>query len=506
VIGANIDIEAQKQAEAEHKESQQLLEQQWRIFDTALSHTPDHTYIFDLQGQITYANTALLNMWQKTLEETRGKNFYQLNYPTELAERVHSQIQQVIDSAQPLRDYTGFETPSGHRYFDYIFVPVLDPDGTVKAVAGSTRDITERSRMERALAASEQRLQQVFARAPVAIVVFRGRDMVVEMANPGYQKLLPDRELVGRRFADVVPELPQYVWDAFMQVFETGETFVANEWPAPYDADNDGTVEDHWFNVAYSALRDLDGAVTGIVAVSTDVTAQVLARKELERVNRELEEFSYVASHDLQEPLRMVNIYSQLLLRSVGEPSLEMSRYAGFVRQGVNRMETLLTDLLTFSRAVHTDRGAMGEANLTESLQEALAVLHSDIEYSSAVITAGALPIVRGDTQQLMHVFQNLLSNALKYRRKELLPAIDISAEHNGPEWTISVSDNGIGFDQQYSERIFGLFKRLHRDEYPGTGLGLAICQRIIARYGGKIWAEGKLGQGSIFHFTLPEP
>jgi light-regulated signal transduction histidine kinase (bacteriophytochrome) len=291
-----------------------------------------------------------------------------------------------------------------------------------------------------------------------------------------------------------------------MQVFETGETFVANEWPAPYDADNDGTVEDHWFNVAYSALRDLDGAVTGIVAVSTDVTAQVLARKELERVNRELEEFSYVASHDLQEPLRMVNIYSQLLLRSVGEPSLEMSRYAGFVRQGVNRMETLLTDLLTFSRAVHTDRGAMGEANLTESLQEALAVLHSDIEYSSAVITAGALPIVRGDTQQLMHVFQNLLSNALKYRRKELLPAIDISAEHNGPEWTISVSDNGIGFDQQYSERIFGLFKRLHRDEYPGTGLGLAICQRIIARYGGKIWAEGKLGQGSIFHFTLPEP
>jgi PAS domain S-box-containing protein len=505
MIGANIDIEAQKQAEAEHSKSKELLEQQWRIFDTALSHTPDHTYIFDLQGRITYANTALLKMWQKSLEETRGKSFYDLNYPRDLAERVHRQIQQVIDTVQPIRDHTGFDTPSGHRYFDYIFVPVLGPDGTVKAVAGSTRDITERSRMERALAESEQRLQQVLARAPVAIVVFRGRDLMVEMANPTYEALLGNRELIGRRFAEVVPELPQYIWDAFTHVFDTGETFVANEWPAPYDADNDGAVEDHWFNVAYNALRDADGAVSGIVAVSTDVTAQVLARKELERVNRELEEFSYVASHDLQEPLRMVNIYSQLLLRAVGEPSLEISRYAGFIRQGVDRMETLLKDLLTFSRAVHAEPATVGTASLTESLQEALAVLHSDIEHSGAVINADPLPVVRGDIQQMAHVFQNLLSNAIKYRRKEVPAVINIAALNRGSAWTISVADNGIGFDQQYAERIFGLFKRLHRDEYPGTGLGLAICQRIIARYGGKIWAEGHLGQGSIFHFTLPE-
>jgi light-regulated signal transduction histidine kinase (bacteriophytochrome) len=131
-------------------------------------------------------------------------------------------------------------------------------------------------------------------------------------------------------------------------------------------------------------------------------------------------------------------------------------------------------------------------------------VLSARTAESGAVITADPLPTVRGDTKQLAHVFQNILSNSLKYRRVDVVPAIHISAEQSGDDWIVSVRDNGIGFDPQYSQRIFGLFKRLHREEYPGTGLGLAICQRIVSRYGGRMWAEGRLGEGATFWFSLP--
>ena len=243
-----------------------------------------------------------------------------------------------------------------------------------------------------------------------------------------------------------------------------------------------------------------------MIAVLTDVTAQVSARKELERVNRELEEFSYVASHDIREPLRMVNIYTHLLLRDFPDEDQTRSRYAGFVRQGVQRMETLLNDLLTFSRTVHAEAQPIGTADLSISLTEAMSILHDQIHECRAVITAGWLPLVRGETQQLAHVFQNLLSNALKYRKKDLPPEIRIWAEQHGQEWLVTVQDNGIGFEPQYCERIFGLFKRLHGAEYAGTGLGLAICQRIVQRYGGRMWAEGRMGEGATFLFSLPAP
>ena len=488
----------------EHKESKERLQQQWNLFDSALSHTPDHIYIFDREGRCSYANRALLGRWQKSLDEAVGKNLFELNYPKEVAERLQSQILEVIETKKTVRDQAAFPVAGGEiRYYDYIFVPVQAADGTVEGVAGSTRDITDRQRMEKALAESEQKLQRVFAQAPVAIVVFRGREFVVEMANATYRALLGGREVVGRRLADVVPELSQNVWDTLYRVIDTGEPFIANEWHIPYDSDENGAIEDHWFNVAYNPLRDFDGAVSGMIAVLTDVTAQVLARRDLERVNRELEEFSYVASHDLQEPLRMVNIYTHLMLKHIGGEDETMRRYAGFVEQGVHRMETLLGDLLTYSRTVHAEELPVGSADLAASLTEALAVLSSRVEESGAVITSGVLPTVRGDTKQMAHVFQNILSNSIKYRRSDATPTIDVSAERCGDQWIVSVRDNGIGFDPKYSQRIFGLFKRLHREEYPGTGLGLAICQRIVARYGGRMWAEGRLGEGATFRFSL---
>jgi signal transduction histidine kinase len=201
----------------------------------------------------------------------------------------------------------------------------------------------------------------------------------------------------------------------------------------------------------------------------------------------------------------MVNIYTQLLLRTEGMgKGPETAQYAEFVQQGVHRMEQLIKDLLTFSRVVHPEQEAAGGADLNRSMDEALSVLRVRIEETGATLARGPLPLIWGDERQLALVFQNLLSNALKYRRPDVTPVIEIAAEMAGREWVVRVSDNGIGFHPEQTARIFGLFKRLHKDAYPGTGLGLAISQRIVERYGGRIWATSQgEGRGATFFFSL---
>jgi PAS domain S-box-containing protein len=253
-------------------------------------------------------------------------------------------------------------------------------------------------------------------------------------------------------------------------------------------------------------VKDSSGNVVRWFGTNTDITEQRRIEEQLRRMNRELEEFAYVASHDLQEPLRMVNIYTHLILRNLSDMDGKLSEYSAFVRQGVTRMEALIHDLLAFSRTVHADEQSAATADLALSLSEAMSVLKNRIEESGAIITAGTLPCVRGDTDQMAHVFQNILSNALKYRKENVTPAIRISASLENDQWIVSVSDNGIGFDPKYSERIFGLFKRLHSNDYPGTGLGLAICKRIVERHGGRMWAESKPGEGATFYFSAASP
>jgi signal transduction histidine kinase len=230
----------------------------------------------------------------------------------------------------------------------------------------------------------------------------------------------------------------------------------------------------------------------------------VRQNEALVKANGELEEFAYVSSHDLQEPLRMINIYTQLLVREFAGRSENAQQYANFIEGGVKRMEKLLSDLLIYSRTIHPETAKVDNTDLSKSLAQALATLDNRIEESGADIEFNQLPTVSGDETQLAQVFQNLLSNALKYRRPDVSPRIVISAEQQGKEWVVSVTDNGIGFDQQYARRIFGLFKRLHKDAYPGTGLGLAICHRIIERCGGRMWAEGRPGDGSTFYLAFP--
>lgn len=254
-------------------------------------------------------------------------------------------------------------------------------------------------------------------------------------------------------------------------------------------------------------VRDISGKVTRWFGTNTDIDEQKRVEEALRRANRDLEQVAYVTSHDLQEPLRMVNIYSQLLLKRLGpQTDVQLQEFAGYVRTGVRRLELLIRDLLDYARATHDQDGAFaGIADMTSALRRAMSLVDTSVQENQAEITLEPLPSVIGDEAQLSHVFQNLLSNAIKYRKPAEAPRVRVGARKLDGQWVISVRDNGIGFDQEQAERIFGLFKRLHREEeYPGTGLGLAICKHIVERHRGRIWAESQPGVGSTFFVALP--
>jgi PAS domain S-box-containing protein len=486
------------------------------LFQQTFVSIGDGVISADSDGRVRLMNPVAEQLTGWTEAEASGKPLQEIfrivrgssNTPLEVPlQRVDSRNKRVN-----LSGHTDLIDKSGNRIpIDDSVSPFRDEKGSVVGTVLVFRDVKERRRAEAALKNSEEQLRverehlaQIFSQAPVAIVVIRGRELIVDLANPLYQDLLPGRILTGRPIAQALPELGNELIPVLHRVMDTGESFVANDWHLPYDKNGDGKLEDHWFNLVYHPLRASNDLVDGIVAVLSEVTSQVLARKELERVNRELEEFAYVASHDLQEPLRMVNIYTQKILRRAPDSDETLAQYAGFVRQGVSRMDALIQGLLTYSRTIHQDDLPVGTASLAQALEDASSVLKNRIEDAQARITSDPLPTVRGDAPQLSHVFQNLLSNAIKYRRKEVGLEIIISAVRENSRWIVSVKDNGIGFEQQFAQRIFGLFKRLHKEEYDGTGLGLAICQRIIERYGGSVWADGRPGQGATFYFSLP--
>jgi PAS domain S-box-containing protein len=241
-----------------------------------------------------------------------------------------------------------------------------------------------------------------------------------------------------------------------------------------------------------------------VLASVVDLSARKRAEEELKRSNEELERFAYVASHDLQEPLRTVASYVQLLERRYGDKlDSDATEFIGFAVEGAKRMQRLIDDLLTFSRLgtrggqlVATDAG-IACATALEDLGAAIAEAGAHVEHSE-------LPVVVADPKQLRHLFANLIGNALKFRGSAN-PTVRVVAAHVGAFWQFSVTDNGIGIDPQYFERIFVIFQRLHlREEFPGTGIGLAICKKIVERHGGRIWVESTPGTGSTFFFTIP--
>jgi PAS domain S-box-containing protein len=260
-------------------------------------------------------------------------------------------------------------------------------------------------------------------------------------------------------------------------------------------------------SLTISPVRDGSGNIVGASKVARDITESRKMTLELQRANAVLEQFAYSASHDLQEPLRTVKIYGQILLENLGDRLDPEARSAlRFLQDGANRMETLVRDLLAYTRITKFEKPREKiDSNLV--LDSALQSLGASISENNAKVECvTSLPSLRMHFAHLQQLFLNLVGNAIKYRKPGVPPVVRVSAKRVTPYWEYSIEDNGIGIDPKYAETIFVIFKRLHSaEEYPGTGLGLAICQRVVEQYDGRIWVESQPSKGSVFRFTIPD-
>ena len=328
-------------------------------------------------------------------------------------------------------------------------------------------------------------------------------DGILQSWNAGVERLLgySEEEWIGQPASIIFTpaEKAMEVCEAEMRKAQDSGSAADIRWHRR----KDGT--EFFANGFMNAIRDDAGALLGYVKIMSDETARKQLQDSLSESNAALEQFAYVASHDLQEPLRTMSSYAELLTRKyTGKFDAEADRFLGFIVNASQRMSTLIQDLLEYARAT-TEEERPTSVALDEDLEAALTHLTQAIEESGASITHDPMPTIAVDRGQMVRLFQNLIGNALKYRKPDQIPQIHITAEQMNREWTIAIRDNGIGFDPQYASTIFAPFKRLHQpDAFPGTGVGLAISRRIVEAHGGRIWAESRPGEGAIFRFTLP--
>ena len=384
--------------------------------------------------------------------------------------------------------------------------------------AALNTELGERKRAETLARDSEALYHSLVDTLPINILRkdIRGR---VSYGNRGYCERMgrPLSELIGRSDYDLFPkDLANKYLNDDEKVIRTGDMFEDIEEHRTSDG------RKSYVHVLKAPVRDAEGRIVGTQVIFWDVTARKLAEEALEkaaadlaRSNKELEQFAYVASHDLQEPLRMITSYTQLIARRYDDKLDDDAKdFMRFAVDGAMRMQKLIQGLLEYSR-VGTKGKPFEQVDCNAVLDAALANLVISSEESKARITRDTLPLASGDAVQLTQLFQNLVGNAIKFRGSAA-PHIHISARRSprhdaaaiaaAPyEWIFSVRDNGIGIEPQYFERIFAIFQRLHtQDQYPGTGIGLAICKKIIERHGGRIWLESKAGEGTTFYFAFP--
>ncbi len=372
----------------------------------------------------------------------------------------------------------------------------------------SVIDLTERKQAEEALRESEIRFRSVAQSAIDAIISADSDDNIISW-NKGAQAIFghTEEEAKGKSLHIIIPERCRDAHKKGLErVNSTGETRIIGKTVELVGMRKDGS--EFPLELSLSTWKiDKRRLYSGIIR---DVTERKKAEEklkqtlvELERSNKDLEQFAYAASHDLQEPLRTVANFSQLLeKRYKGELDAKADQFIGFIVDGATRMQQMIDDLLAYSR-VSTRAKPFQPTNCETVLDQALVNLKMAIEESDAQVTRGPLPTVMADASQMVQLFQNLLSNAIKFRKEK--PRVHINASQRGNEWFFSVQDNGIGITPEFMEHIFKMFQREHTSaEYPGTGVGLAICKKIVERHGGRIWVESEQGRGTKFNFTIP--
>jgi len=476
---------------------------------TVVRDSNDAITIQDFEGKILAWNRGAELMFGYSEKEALQMTIWQLAPADKAAEQKNFNL--LIFASEKVSSFeTQRVTKDGRRLDVWLTVTKLvDETGKVIGIASTERDITERRRAEEALKITKDRL--LFATEGANLGVWNWNTVTGELIWSDKCKALfgirPDETMSYQRFSDALHPDDRERTDKAVQDALDNHTDYDIEYRSLWP---DGSI--HWlaargrgyYDATGKAVR-LEGVVLDITARKRDEEARKQTAADLERSNKELEQFAYVASHDLQEPLRMVSSYTQLLAqRYEGQLDDKAKKYIDYAVDGAVRMQRLINDLLMYSR-VGTQGKPFEPTDSHSVLGEILRNLQAAIEESRAIITNDDLPTVRADASQFAQVFQNLIGNAIKFRL-DSPPHIHVSARDRGHEWVFSVADNGIGIDPQYKDRLFAIFQRLHtKQEYPGTGIGLALCKKIVERHGGKIWFESEPGKGSTFFFSIPK-
>ena len=371
-------------------------------------------------------------------------------------------------------------------------------------------ELEQRQQAERALGESGEQLRRAVLEAPFPVIIHAEDGEVILQSKvcaelTGYQ---PEEIPTIADWTEKVYVARRDLVEADIDLLYTVDARV-NE--GEYEIQTKSGTTATW-DFSTAPLGTLPDGRRLVITMAMDVTARKRAERalqqqtvELARSNEELQQFAYVASHDLKEPLRVISSYVQLLQRRyVGKLDERADRYINYAADGAQRMKGLIDDLLAYSR-MRTRRNTLEPVNCLAVLERAVANLDAAVLESNAEITHGDLPDIRGDESQMVQLFQNILGNAIKYRG-EALPQIHVEGEKTEGGWKLAFRDNGIGIAPEHVTRIFEIFERLHsREEYSGTGIGLAVCKRIVERHGGRIWAESEVGKGSTFYFTLQD-
>jgi PAS domain S-box-containing protein len=488
VFAAARDITDRKKAEAA------VLSERKRFFDV-LETLPPMVCLLTADHHVVFANRS----FREKFGESKGRHCYDYCFGNK-------------EPCGFCESYKVFETKKPHQW------EVIGPDGSVieaydfpfSDVDGSPLilemdiDVTRQKKAEEKLRTASLYTRSLIEASLDPLVTISAEGKITDVNQATENVTGSSREqLIGSDFSDYFTE-PEQARKGYQQAFKEG--FVTDY---PLAIRNiSGKITDVLYNA--TLFTNEKGEVQGVFAAARDITQRKAMENELRQTleklkqsNTELEQFAYVASHDLQEPLRMVASYVQLLQRRYqGKLDQEADEFIGYAVDGANRMRGLIDDLLTYSRVGRLGK-PFASTNLESTLEIVLKNLQASITENNATITHEKLPIISADGGQLVQLFQNLIGNAIKFHSEEP-PRAHISVKDKLGEYQFAVMDNGIGIDPQYFDRLFKIFQRLHtREEYTGSGIGLAVCKKIVERHGGRIWIESQLGKGSTIYFTL---
>jgi PAS domain S-box-containing protein len=491
-VGVHTDITDRGNAEEQLRQSERELRLVTDNAPTWLAHCDrDQRYLFVNQG---YAAR-----FGKRPDEVIGRRISEL-----LGEAAYASVLPHVKEVLAGR-LVSFEMELpypviGKRHISVVYIPEFDDDAKVRGLIAAITDISDRRRAEDAVRESEERFRTLTEALPQMVWTARPDGYLDYYNERWYQFTRMTRGVGGEpSWVSVLhPDDLALCMQTWYKSVRTGQPYqIEHRFKDPR------TGLYRWFLGLALPMRNAEGQIVKWIGTCTDIDDQRRLAESLRRHNEELEQFAFAAAHDLQEPLRIVTTQAQLLARRYrGKLDEKADELIGYIVGNSLRMADLIRDTLAYSRLTSSELERQ-PVPAQEALEASLKNLELSIRESGAVITQEPLPSVWSQSGQLTQIFQNLISNGIKYHRPGAPPSIHISARQKGPEWVFAVSDNGVGIEPQYQERIFGLFRRLHGREVPGTGIGLALCKKIIEGLGGRIWLESEFGDGSTFYFIL---